>query len=173
MPTEKISADPAVQHHYEHCLAEGTPPVLAEMFALGQAPGSRTDREFWAGLHWGEKDPVARDHYARLARRDGVDTAGKIYLSQLAEHPGDPRAWVSDRHDVRKVCEERGYGCTGDVTVKGREITRGPQPAPLGEDIVQREVERLTKQDPGLAYKDQRELHEMVREQHSGPAQEK
>jgi hypothetical protein len=151
--------------HFLACIEQGTSPALAEMFALGQPPASRTDREFLAGFgpSGGQfaKRPEQGDFYAQEAKRQGVDITGAVYLSGLAAYPGDPRAWVRGRGDAKKVCEERGWGCEGDVHVP---LTKVEQPTGggLAEDILQAEMakklEEVPEADrPGVKLEDLRE----------------
>lgn len=105
-------------------------------FQPGRPPAVMTDSVFLEGHANGnqfENTPSLGDFYAREAKAQGVDTKGKVYLSGLASHPGDPRAWVSGRGDVRKVCEERGWHCEGAVNVKGDGPGRKPSKADHGE----------------------------------------
>ncbi len=112
-----VSDDPQIQAHYEFCRSQGTGHMLAEMFAYAQPPQSDTDVEFLRG----------------------TQTARK-YLSSLAEYPGDPRSYVTGKADVQKVCEERGWGCTGKVNVKPRNDLPPPEHVAIGEDIVRDDV---------------------------------
>jgi len=99
-------------------------PKLAEMLALGIPPMSNTDREFLEG-HDGNgnqfaKGPLAEEEGNRLrkvAEAGGQNVKGKVYLGGLARFPGDPEAWVSDRGDVKRVIEKRGWKCQGSVEV--------------------------------------------------------
>jgi hypothetical protein len=139
----KVSDDPAIQAYYEKCRKKGTSHTLALMFAEAQPPQSQTDREFMRGTENGRQfqgRPEVGNEYRRVAEGLGGQTKGKKYLSSLAAFPGDPRAWVDSRADVAKVCEERGWGCTGAVNVKHRTDEAPPAPVPVGEDIVQAEV---------------------------------
>ena len=91
---------------------------LAAMFAAGTPPMSNTDREFLEARENGRQfqdAPALGDFYAAAAARAGQSVTGKVYLSGLAAYPGDPRAWVADRGDVRRVLEERGWGARGAV----------------------------------------------------------
>lgn len=133
---EIVSDNPAIQAHYEHCIKQGTSHSLALMFAHAQAPQSNTDREFLRGTENGRQfqgNPELGDEYRRVAESLGQNTKGKKYLSSLAEFPGDPKAWVDSRSDVQKVCEERGWGCTGKVNVKHRTDVPPPPPTPPEE----------------------------------------
>jgi hypothetical protein len=135
-----ISRRSEIQGAYEEMRTRGLSHNLAEMFALRMAPTLVTDSTFLAGHCNGnqfEKTPGVGDRYRKEAEAAGVDVTGKVYLSQLAEYPGDPRAWVSGRGDVRRVCEERGWGCAGDVSVK-KPTDMAPEPSVrLADDIVE------------------------------------
>lgn len=160
LPT--ISDNPHVQAHYELCRAQGTSHTLAEMFALARGPALMTDSVFLAGrggcYDQFEGSPIMGDFYAREAKKLGVDTTGKVYLKQLADFPGDPRAWVSGRGDVKKLCEERGWGCEGGVKLKVAPATESPsQGGGLASDIVDRLVGEKLAMDPGANVQDVRE----------------
>ncbi len=124
------------------------------------APTLKTDTTFLAiadncnGKQF-EKDPKAGDYYRRMAERAGVSTTGKIYMPGLAAFPGDPRAWVSDRGDVRRICEVNGWGCDGAVKVKAQQFEH--KPVAIAEDIVQEEVKKVLEQDPDAKVEDVRE----------------
>lgn len=42
-------------------------------------------------------------------------------MTQLEDYPGDPKARVTSRDDIRRICEKRGWGCHGTVNVRARE----------------------------------------------------
>jgi hypothetical protein len=137
------------------------------MFALGQPPQSKTDKEFLS--HWGangaqfEGNPEQGDFYAAEARRQGIDISGAIYLSGLAAYPGDPRAWIRGRGDAQRLCEERGWGCHGDVHVKARPAIEEPAGGvSLGDDIIESEIHSILDNvdTPGLV--DLEDLREQV-----------
>jgi len=157
----------AVQEHYDECIRNGCSPKLAEMFSTGQAPSPRTDNTFLEG-RWNqfEKTPWLGDAYKRVADAHGFDVKGKVYLSQLAEFPGDPRAWVSGRGDVQKVCEERGWGCSGSVSVKAQGIDQEPKQVAIADDIVQDRVESILEKLPAedRPHVDTVDLTEQVKE---------
>jgi hypothetical protein len=110
--------------HYMECRRKGTTRKLAEMLAEGKPPKSNTDVEFLRGHCNGsqfEGGPIANnmgDFYRSSAEEAGQSTTGKIYLSGLAAFAGDPRAWVSDRGEAKKVLEERGWSSDGLVENK-------------------------------------------------------
>lgn len=127
---------------------------LADMLASGRPPRGRTEDTFRANFDAAngkqfEKTPAMGDYYRRVAESRGCSTTGKVYLSQLADFPGDPKAWVDSRGDVRRVCEARGHGCDGAVTVARREVEPVQGPA-VAEDIVRAEVAERLAADPAL-----------------------
>jgi hypothetical protein len=163
-----ISDEPRIQAHYEQCLRNGCSPKLAEALAFQQGPALKTDALLFEGHHNGNQfqdSPSTGDFYKQAAQRAGVSTAGKIYLGTLANFPGDPRAWVSDRHDVQKVLEERGWGCSGAVSRKVDDLPSTESHPGVADDIVDDEVDRLTTKNPDLAPtpKEKLELKEKIK----------
>jgi len=139
----QVSQDEGIQAHYIACRMEHVPHSLAEMFALAKPPRSKTDREFLAGHCNGnqfEKTPHIGDLYLQEAREANVDPTGKVYLAGLARFPGDPEAWISGRSDVKRVLEQRGWGCTGTMEVKAPQLENPPVRPALAEDIVNDKV---------------------------------
>ena len=96
---------------------------LAEMLALGAPPMSNTDREFLEGRCNGNQfdgGPLRQDigdRFRKVAEAAGQSVKGKVYIGGLARFPGDPHAWVSDRGDVKRIVEGRGWKCEGSVEV--------------------------------------------------------
>lgn len=161
LPT--ISHDPAVQARYEQMRADGQSHNLAEMFALQAPPMSDSDREFWLGHHNGaqfQDDPRSGDHHLAIAKRAGVNPKGKVYISGLADYPGDPRAWVSGRDEVKSICEKNGWGCRGAVNVKMRSRDKPHKKVDVADDLVNEHVKNRVAADPGLAEKPVEELKE-------------
>lgn len=111
---------------YWDCRINGCSRTLAEMLALQQAPCLKTDATFLAGVGMGSQfshSPMEEhigDSYVRMARSVDPDFSpkGKVYLRGMAAYPGDPRAWVSDRHDIKAACEERNWTVSGAVEHK-------------------------------------------------------
>lgn len=157
----------STQEHYNLCLKNGCSPRLAEMFATGKTPTLKTDNTFLEG-RWNQFSENERlgNAYARVAKAHGINTKGKVYLSQLAAFPGDPRAWVSGRGDVQKVCEERGWGCSGSVSVKAQSLDTEPQEISVDDDLVNDRVadilDTLPEQD--RPHVDKQDLKEQVKE---------
>jgi hypothetical protein len=109
-------------------------------------PNIQTDATFMRGRLLSDEfggDVATRRAYEAKARAAGVNPTGKVYSRPLASGPGDPEAWIDGKADVRRICEQRGIGCEGAVTVKGREVEPfDPETARIADDIVQTEVER-------------------------------
>lgn len=119
--------------------SDGCGPRLREMLDSRRPPMSNTDREFLAGNCNGSQfqgQPWVGDMYKREAVAAGVDITGKVYKSSLADFPGDPTAWVSDRHDVQRICEEKGIACRGAVNYRPPDPISAPVDAPLANDII-------------------------------------
>lgn len=127
---------------------------MCDMFAARQAPGCMTDSVFLKGHCNGsqfEKMPHYGDQYAKIAEKAGQSVKGKVYVGGIANRPGDPRAWVSSRAEIRKVLEERGWSSEGYVNYKPA-VQRDPAPdVDLAPDIVASEVEQIVSAQPELA----------------------
>lgn len=159
-----------VQERYDEMIANGVSPLLAEMLALQQPPGigGGTERTFFENKavdqfsdmpEWMAKGIMAK------ARAAGVVTAGKIYKPSLADSrgPADPQAWVSDLHDVKRVCIERNYHADGAVKHVAPEVA--PKRERLAPDIVSRLVKREQAKAPFKKHS-VNELREKVIEKH-------
>lgn len=120
-------------------------------------------------------DKMRRRAYAQ-ARAAGISPAGKTFMPSLADRRGyaDPEAWVSQddfRSSVKRVCNKRGHGCDGTVTVKPPELDEPALP-PYRPDpkMVARDVDRINKEehDGQLSPDKQADLHEKLTEQYAG-----
>lgn len=162
------------QERYDAMIAAGESPMMAEMLALQCPPGigGGAERTFFEGRGAnpmaGMPEWQARGALA-MAKKAGIVTAGKIYKPSLADKrgPADPLAWVSDLHDVKRVCELRNYEARGAVRHTARELppVEAPRLAPdIVDDFVQQEIakEPLKKHNIG-------ELREKVIEKHGRP----
>jgi len=124
---------------------------LCDMFQSQTPPQSRSDREFLMGSANGsqfEKNPAMGDYYAKKAKKAGVSLAGKVYKHSLARYAGDPRAWVSDRGDVKRICEQEGWGCNGAVQNKLRE-QEPPKPVDIAPHLLKKYVKQELKKEGG------------------------
>lgn len=136
----EISDVPEIQREYVRMRRKGESHNVAEMLATQAGPSLMTDARFLMGK-----------------------TEGSVYMSGLARYPGDPKARVSSRHDVKKICRKRNWSCEGSVKVKSVEHEVAPGPA-VAPDIVEREVNQIIALEPEKAGKRQ-ELREEVTEQ--------
>lgn len=131
----------------------------------GCPPACMTDNVFLEGHANGNQfagTPKIGDHYKKVAEAHGQNVKGKVYLAGLAAFPGDPRAWVSGRGDVQKVCEERGWNCTGAVKCTPAEVAPPMPSVHLADDIVQNEVNEIIAAEPE-AESQREEITEKVR----------
>ncbi len=163
-----VSDNPDVQCRYEAMRANGQSHNMAEMLATQCVPGLKTDTRFIARMDTRGDVPAA---YRAMARKAGVDTGDKQYISQMADYPGDPKAWISGPADIRRTCRERGWGCAGAVEVDQPKIeTPDDAPYQVCDENVMREAKRMAAEDPGRAStpKKRENLIEETRERLSG-----
>lgn len=113
-----VSKDKWQQAFYVQCRMEGQSHNMAEICALQQMPGtSGTDRAFLEGIENQFRGAEWEgDTYRNIAKQAGVDTTGKFYKGTLANYPGDPRAWVADQHDARRVADDYNLQVNGSFT---------------------------------------------------------
>lgn len=132
----------ALPDYLENRVMVGTPHKLALMFACQTPPMSNTDREFLQDTH----------------------ETGKKYISQIARFPNDPRAWVTGKSDLQRICEQENWGCEGLLNVKATDMGYKP-PDRIGLDpvLLEEYTQRAINNDPGLAEKPREEVREKVR----------
>jgi hypothetical protein len=160
MPYEIANAAPAVQQHYLKVLAEGHGERFAAMVALQQPPGTRgTDRAFQEGRlsgNWLDDLPKYQARrIVREAKAAGIDISGKQYMSGLANKLGhcDPKAWVSDLSDVRRVAKERNLQVRGIIDIDARDD--GPaKSVDLNPKIAKELAKKEIAKNPSLSMKD-------------------
>ena len=158
-----VSMEPVVQAFYEDMRRKGQSHSMADMLAHRRAPGLMTDSVFLEGHCNGRQfqdSPMIGDFYRKKALEAGVNPHGKVYLSGLASHPGDPEAWVSGRGDVKRICEKRNWNVSGAVHHSAHEALDPPKPGPaVAEDIVERETQVEIAKDPskGVRIEDTKE----------------
>ena len=135
---------------------------------LNICPSLQTDTTFLKGGDGfdSDEDRLAAHEAAKAA---GVTPSGR-YISQLAEYPHDPRAWVNSTAEVKRRCEERGYSCDGAVQVKARAIS-GPghleEPYQVAEDIVQEGVDNQLGENV-VSAQERVDLEDKLRKRYSG-----
>ena len=161
LPFDIAAAPKSVQDHYLAMIADGQTPMFAEMAALQSPPGTKaSERAFLEGRQNGEwlnrLPPAQAKRMLAAARSAGVNPAGKYYFGGIADKRGiyDPKAWISDASDVKRVAEERGLDVEGAVTHKASGRTFGKnRDVPLAKDIVERETAKELLKDPSLSKK--------------------
>jgi hypothetical protein len=126
-----------------------------------------TDTTFLLGGDGFGADDATRRLAYQQAKAAGINPEGKRYSPQLARKGlrwKDPEAWVSSKDDVRRVCESRGLGCEGAVTVKAREPEQGIDDVPysVAPDIVERNVNALVENTVPVDAKSRTKLREDV-----------
>lgn len=145
--------------HYCESRQNGCSRKLATLLATRSFPGVRTDSSFNSGRCNGnqfEHNPKVGDYYRRRAEAAGVSTTGKFYMAAIANEPGDPQAWVSDRHDVLRVAKERGYRVTGNVEYEPPGFGQAP-PSPkikIAPEIVKEAADLMMLADPDMRPED-------------------
>jgi hypothetical protein len=149
----------APYRRYAQMRHDGQSHNMALLLATGSFPATRTDVEFNRGRTNGnqfEKTPRYGDWLRAQAEAAGVSTTGKHYCAGLADFPGDPTAWISNRGDVERVCREKNFTCHGAVEHVGHESEPMADVSVAG-DILDAEIEEELERDPGLNREDHRE----------------
>ncbi len=140
---------------------------LAAMVETGKFPGSVTNDSFLGTrgtlAKQFEGDPDVFRQVVGNAKAAGyTPSSNDVYLSQLADFPGDPKAFVSrsrgGRQRVAEILDQKGVpDLSGSVKAKGRQDA--PPPAvKLGTDLVESNVEKMVKKNPDLKRVDRRDL---------------
>ena len=158
---------------------EGSSHSMAMMLALRRAPGVETTDTFWAGRK--RFDQVYGEFYANTVKRKLAEQGVHLgyndeYMPEFARFQGDPEAVVSFsgiRSEIKSLCQRRGWGCNGAVTVEGREPEKDPHApencVPLAPSLIREHARKMITKNPDLKRKSRRELTEMVVERH-GPS---
>lgn len=153
---------------------------LAAMVETGKTPRGVTNDSFLgtrgtlASQFDGDPD-VFRQVISNAQRAGYNPSSSDVYLSQLADYPGDPKAFVSrsrgGRQQVADVLNEKGVAdMSGSVKAKGRQDA--PPPAvKLGTDLVESNVDKMIKKTPDLKKVDRRELRSEAVKKHGAQSQ--
>lgn len=161
LPPDIAASTANVIEHYVKMIKDGQHPLFAEMCALSQPPGTtQSDRAFLEGrnnMEWLSKLPKRQaDRMVAAAKSVGVNPAGKYYFGGIADKRGiyDPKAWVSDPSEVKKVAEERGMDIDGAIKHKSKNRPVSTQKVALAQDIVDRETKYELSKDPNITKKE-------------------
>jgi putative FmdB family regulatory protein len=140
-----------------------------------RAPAIRTATRFES--HYGtladqfKGDTIALNYAVKQAKRFGyTPKPSDIYMRTLCRPgigPGDPEAFIpagSGEDYGKKLLRKRNWSCE-DLGVEAVEAAPKPK-VRLAPDLVEETRQRMLKQDPGLAVKDQRELREAIIDKH-------
>jgi hypothetical protein len=166
--------------HYLQMREAGSTHRWAAMCACQKAPGSKTEREFFAGRHTLAQQFAGNegqlDAIVAAARRKGFEpSANMIYDSTLADDLGDPKAFLTPgggTTELRRKIEVDGKTAHGAVTVKGRQPENPIPAAPLASDLVDEIIRQRVRDNPdlGVGLKtgsvDRREVVADVQEKH-------
>lgn len=161
-----ISGDRRIQTHYEFMREQGQSHNMAELLALRQPPGDKgMERTLFEGkLHNhgldGMPEWMVREILAD-AKAAGISTTGKIWQSALGP-ADDPKAWVSDAHDVLAVAEERNLPLAGVLSRRAREAEAPPETVRMADDLVQWKMEQAIESNPDKARNLEELRHEVI-----------
>ncbi len=115
-------------------------------------PAVHTDATFMSNSHVmdGLPDPRSRKLALAKARAAGVNVQGKRFSPGMCRTGNalDSYAWVGSRAEVKKKCEQQGWGCE-EFGVKQREREEAPGPYQVADDIVQKEVTDIVAEQHG------------------------
>lgn len=146
---------------YERALPHGE--RWAVMCATQTPPGTRgSDRAFMEGRlnqQWLDDMPKKQANtILREARAAGINVTGKVYMGGLADQRAhrDPMAWVDSTADIKRVARARNLTVEGAVSHHGTPVP--PKRTVLNERIIQEELPRYRKQNPGKKDGDLREM---------------
>lgn len=174
-PTEEypiVSDKPLIQAAYIKMRRAGQCHNLAEMFAFKQPCGTKnTDRAFFEGKYNGQEFEAlpkgmqkrANERYRRETGRNIPQ--GSVYISQLAQKPGDPRAYFDSVSDIKKRCMETGASCEA-LGIHGAEVMAPKPKVKYAPRLLQRRL-RSEMAKPENKGKRPQELAEKITAQHS------
>lgn len=140
-----------VRQIYDRMVERGQHPNMAAMLAAQQPPASKnTDSDFQRRecSRMRSMDEEQREHIAQIARRAGINTAGKTYNGQLGKY-SDPLAWVSDTNDVKQAAVQKNLRVEGMVNVDAYR-DRKPKKKRIAKDILDSLERRARLRDSSL-----------------------
>ena len=96
-------------------------------------------------------------------------TAGKFYCTQVARFPGDPRAVISSKDDLARICREEGWGCEEVGVKRPRYLEPEPQDRyEVADDIVHDEIANIEEREGPLPEKEKTDLFHDLKQKMSG-----
>lgn len=134
---------------------------MAEILRTRRCPASAgTDTAFMEGYLTGHDDGLVgesaqpiREQYRKAT---GGYPAGKRYMSQLARYPGDPRAWVDSKADVKRICEEDNLNWvySGKLIHEARPPETDPDDKPyeVAPDLINKRLAKAVELEPDLKH---------------------
>ena len=139
-----------------------------------RAPRCNTDSTFFAGVgtlaNQFKARPQVLEQMVKNAKAHGyTPNVNDFYNPTLANFQGDPEAFIpasGGRGYVRALCEKRGTGCEGAVTVKARDAEPPPPKIRLAADLVAAKLLAHLTKHPEDRRKPRRELESMIVEKH-------
>jgi len=153
---------------------------LCEMFAARRAPGSLTDREFFAGRGTLADQFQGEEWYLEKITKRYEQITGQrpnynaVYVPDLADEPGDPAGFVDPtegRRHIKKVCRLKNTTCRGLVRHDHVELDRDPLAAAkkgkIGPSLMKRLMKERLKRNPDLKKLSKRELKEKLTAEHT------
>jgi len=162
---KKVSSDSPEWKAY----SERTKHRFAEMCEARQAPGAKTDREFFKGvghdpLRDNEMDEEVYSAHKAKAASMGMSIENKKYFGSLADGPLDMKAWRDDFGGVQKLAAEQGGTLdrrTMEVTYEEQEVEE--KPYAVADCVIERLADEQIAENPDLAHSDRTELEETIR----------
>lgn len=111
------------------------------------------------------------EHFRKLADEAGVVRHGKQYISQLADFPGDPDAYVDNRGDMVRVAKKKGKNIDdGLVKYKHESKTPPDLAGGLAADLAYNLARKIRQENPGMSA--EKALNEAV-DRHAPPGQKR
>jgi len=145
---EKGMLDPFLEK-----IIAGESPRMALMLVLQSPPGTKgTDSVFNNIERQRVQLQYSDEHMGKIhaiARKAGIDTAGKTYQGQLGKYH-DPMAWVSGTHDVRETARVKGMAITGQVNVDYLPDATPDKPPALSDRMIGDMESKYLDRDPAL-----------------------
>lgn len=132
----------------------------------------RTDTQFQQQIHFkdGLRNDKERKYARRLARRMGINIAGKRYNGQFARFPLDPAAFYGDRQEARAACQRAGLASEDLGVAPPPDPPPDERPYKVADDIVEQRVRLVEAQEHGgnrLPAGKRKQLTEDLRDKYS------